>query len=192
MTCCNKKCKDAVKEPAKDTVAHIDENENASDTGAPSHDNPSDRIAQLEAELSSVQGQYIRAFAEMDNIQKRAQREKEDAARFGASSLAKDIVIFVDNLERALKNIPNVGGNNEFKSFVDGVEMISRDITKTLEKHGILKIDSDGQTFDPDLHQVVSEVPANDKETGVVFETLQTGYTINGRLLRAAIVAVTK
>jgi molecular chaperone GrpE len=131
-------------------------------------------------------------MADVENARKRAQREKEDAAKFGASLLAKDVVLFVDNLERALLHSPNAAAPEEVKSFIDGIAMTAKDVIATLERHGICKINSNGQPFDPELHQAVAEVPTENEPGGMVFDTLQTGYTINGRLLRAAMVAVTK
>jgi molecular chaperone GrpE len=150
------------------------------------------KISELESALIEANDQRIRALAEVENIHKRAQREKEDAANFGATVLARGVVSFVDNLERALKNVPDVDPKSEIASFVEGVRMTARDVIGMLEKHGIVKIDSDGQPFNPDLHQAVSEVDSDCHANGTVAETLQTGYTINGRLLRAAAVAVAK
>lgn len=152
------------------------------------------RIKVLEESLAEAQDRYVRAFAEMENIRRRALKEKEEAIKFGSSALAKDIIAFVDNLERALQCFPKIEENNEkeMDSFLKGLNIITKDILEALEKHGICKIKSDGQDFDPTFHQAVAEVPAQDGKKGIISQTLQTGYTINDRLLRAAMVVVTK
>lgn len=150
------------------------------------------QIQTLEASVEEYKDKYIRAVAETENIRRRAQKEQEDAAKFGATLLAKDIILFVDNLERAAQCCPKCESNTEIATFLEGIHIILKDILVSLEKHGIKKIDSNGQLFDPAFHQAVAEVEAEGKEAGTVIETLQTGYTLNGRLIRAAAVTVAK
>lgn len=150
------------------------------------------KVEELEKSVKELQDKYIRALAEIENIQRRALKEQEDAAKFGATLLAKDIICFVDNLERAAKCCPKCNDNKEVSSFVEGIHIIVKDILSSLEKHGIKKVESTGKVFNPEFHQAVAEVEAEDHDSGVVVETLQTGYTLNGRLIRAATVTVAK
>ncbi|MDR1208115.1 MAG: nucleotide exchange factor GrpE [Holosporales bacterium] len=155
-------------------------------------DDVSERTEYSEAYVADLKSQYMRALAEIENTRRRAQKEKEDTIKFGATGLARDIVPFVDNLDRALKNVPSGDLGTEITPFIDGVSMIFRDVTSILEKHGIVKIETDGKHFNPEFHQAVSEVAAKGVASGTIIETLQAGYVINGRLLRAAIVSVAK
>lgn len=151
------------------------------------------RLKAAEATITSLQDKLLRAAAEVENIRRRSQKDKEDAVKYGNASLAKDILGFIDNLERALQvtSLPTEL-TPEHKALLDGLTLINRDILAALERHGIYKVKSDGQPFDPALHQAVAEAPAGDGPVGVVHQTLQTGYTLHGRLLRAAMVVVTK
>ncbi|GHS92573.1 protein GrpE [Alphaproteobacteria bacterium] len=174
--------------------------ENASETpeevqdGAPAKEESKDfsPISALNEELAEAKNQYLRALAEIENTRRRAEKDREEAAKFGAAALARDIITFVDNLERALKCGPKGEEGGDVASFVQGIAMISKDILAALARHGVQKLESDGQPFDPALHQAVSEVASPDQKPGLVCETLQAGYTLNGRLLRAATVVVTK
>lgn len=153
-------------------------------------------LTQLQATqeaLKQAEGRCLRALAEMENVRRRAAKEKEDAIKFGNASLAKDLLAFVDNLERALQCAPHRGSEtSDVQAFVQGVQLVAKDVVTTLERHGICKIASNGQPFNPEFHQAVAEVPAEEGPKGIIKETLQTGYTIHGRLLRAAMVVVTK
>jgi molecular chaperone GrpE len=157
-------------------------------------DDATERTAEenSDAYVADLKRQYMRALAEIENTRRRAQKEKDEAIKFGAAGLARDVVLFVDNLERALKNVPTGDLSSEVAQFIDGVNMIFHDVTSILEKHGIVKIESDGKPFNPEFHQAVAEVPADGILSGTIIETLQAGYVINGRLLRAAIVSVAK
>lgn len=151
----------------------------------------SERLESAEKMVADLQDKLLRTVAEMENIRRRALKDKEDAIKFGNAALAKDILGFIDNLERALHPF-STSENQELKSLVEGLSLMDRDILSALERHGICKIHSDGQPFDPAFHQAVSEVPTEGGQPGIVHQTLQTGYTLNGRLLRAAMVVVTK
>lgn len=159
------------------------------------------RLAAAEEALHQSEERYLRVLAEMENLRRRVAREKEEAIKFGNTALAKDLLAFVDNLERALQCAPLMDQAEEstqtvvpdIEAFVQGVRLVAKDVVGMLERHGIRKIVSTGQPFDPTLHQAVAEASAVEGETaGTVKETLQTGYTLNGRLLRAAMVVVTK
>jgi molecular chaperone GrpE len=149
------------------------------------------KIKELETAISETQEKYMRALAEIENVRRRMIKEKEDAEKFGAFYLAKDLILFVDNLERALKCRPDFS-QKEVAQFVDGISLILKNVLSALEKHGVKKINSDNQPFDPELHQAVSESSIDGVSPGIVVETLQCGYTMNERLLRAAMVSVSR
>lgn len=166
-----------------------------------SSDSCADRLAAAEEALRQSEERYLRVLADMENVRRRAIKEKEDAVKFGNAALARDLLAFVDNLERALQCAPSPdrkdAGSSDLSpdvaAFVQGVQLVAKDVIDVLERHGIRKMVSTGQPFDPAVHQAVSEVPSGGEEAaGIVKETLQTGYTLNGRLLRAAMVVVTK
>lgn len=168
---------------------------------SPSSDSCAERLSAAEEALRQSEERYLRVLADMENVRRRAIKEKEDAVKFGNAALARDLLTFVDNLERALQCAPSSDRKDVLPSdlsadvtaFVQGVQLVAKDVIDVLERHGIRKIVSTGQPFDPSVHQAVSEVPSQEGETaGSVKETLQTGYTLNGRLLRAAMVVVTK
>lgn len=151
------------------------------------------RLKEAESALAVLQDRLLRATAEMENIRRRAKKDKEDAVSYGNASLAKDVLGFIDNLERALQpSIQLTSLTPEHKTLIEGLILMKRDILAALDRHGIRQIVSDGQPFDPALHQAVSEVADEKAKPGCVYQTLLPGYTLNGRLLRAAVVVVTK
>ena len=151
------------------------------------------RLKEAESALAALQDRLLRTTAEMENVRRRAQKDKEDAVNYGNASLAKDILGFIDNLDRALQPSTQLSTlTPEHKALVDGLVLMKRDILAAFERHGIQQILSDGQPFDPTRHQAVSEVVEEGVQPGCVAQTLLPGYTIHGRLLRAAMVVVAK
>lgn len=150
------------------------------------------RIQELEKEVQSLKEKVLLARADMDNMRRSCVKQVEDAVKYGASNLAKDMISFVDNLERAVQAVPKRDFSEEIQSFIKGVQMTASDILTQLEKHGIKKMKTDGCPFDPEFHQAVSQVESEGQASGTIVQTLQTGYTLNGRLLRAAMVTVAK
>lgn len=152
------------------------------------------RIAALEAELAQLRDQVLRAHAEAENTRRRAQREIEERGRFALQSFAKDLVSVPDNLRRALDALPPGlrKENEKFESFASGVELTERELLSVLDRHGIKPIDAKGKPFDHNLHEAVQQVDSADHPAGTVVQVFQDGYTINGRLLRPAMVVVSK
>ena len=152
------------------------------------------RAAELEAEVARLKDQALRAMAEAENTRRRAQREIEDNAKYAVSSIARDILPVADNLRRALDGISAEArqADEKLDKFAEGVELTERDFLSVLERHHIKRVDPIGQPFDHNLHQAVMQVEAPDKPAGTVVQVLQSGYTIHGRLLRPAMVAVAK
>ncbi|MDE1148909.1 MAG: nucleotide exchange factor GrpE [Azospirillaceae bacterium] len=150
--------------------------------------------AALEAEVASLKDQLLRAMAEVENVRRRAQKEREDTAKYAVSGFAKELVSVADNLRRAIEAVPEDArsGNDQVNNLLTGVEATERQLNAAFDRAGIVKLDPLGQPFDPNFHQVVAEVDGTDKPAGTVVTILQPGYTIQGRLLREAMVCVAK
>jgi molecular chaperone GrpE len=159
-------------------------------TDAPKHHD--DIIAELRRDMSEFKDKYLRAHAEMDNLRKRTEREKEDISKYANTRLARDLLGVGDNFLRALAAVPAGAADADpvLKSLVDGVSMTEREFASVLEKHGVKKIEALGQPFNPHLHQAVMELPKTDVPAGTVVQVFQAGYVIEDRTLRPAMVAV--
>ncbi len=153
-----------------------------------------DKIRRLEEELSDVKDKMLREAAEVENIRRRSQKEREDAKKFSIASFAKDLLDVSDNFSRALEAAPKNRDelDDHMKSLLEGIEATQRAMIKIFEKNGIKEISSIDEKFDPNLHEVMFEVPTPDKEDGTIIQILETGYTLNDRLLRPARVGVSK
>ncbi len=147
----------------------------------------------LEKEIETLKEEKIRLLAEMENLRKRFEREKIETIKFGSINLARDILSPGDNLERALDALPEDENHPEsIKNLIDGLKMVLKEYKSTLEKHGVKKIKTLNQKFDHNFHQAMMEVENNDVEEGTVVQEVQSGYTMHDRLLRAAMVGVSK
>lgn len=152
------------------------------------------RIAALEAEVARLKDQALRAMAEAENTRRRAQREIEENSKFAIAGFARDVLPVADNLRRAIDSIPaEIRQQDErLNKFAEGVEMTDRELLAVLERHGIKRVDPAGQAFDHNLHQAIMQVDSTDHPPGTVVQVFQPGFTINGRLLRPAMVTVAK
>lgn len=150
-----------------------------------------DEIAELKAENAKLKDAYLRAYAESENTKKRCQQEIEKNAKFALTSFAKELLTVADNLHRALTSVDNKN-KDQCKALLDGVEMTQKELTKVFHKFGIKKIDSLDKIFDPNYEQVVQEVEDHSKPAGTVVAELQSAYLLNDRILREAMVVVTK
>ena len=151
------------------------------------------QIAGLHQEIAALKDRYLRSMAEVENVRKRAEREKADAAQFAFGKFARDLLSVVDNFSRAfeaLKPEARAAMPKEVSSVLTGIEATQRELQSILERHGIKRIDAQGQRFNPNLHQAVAEVPSREHPPGTVLAVAQDGYMIGSRLLREAIVAV--
>lgn len=162
---------------------------------------PADQMAALEAKVKEFEAQQadltdrlLRAHAEMDNLRKRTEREKSDSAKYAISKFALDIVGVSDNFQRAVAAVPQGAGEQEgpLKSVVDGVMMTERAFVQVLERHGVKRIDPQGEPFNPNLHQAVMEQDAAEVPAGTVLRVFQLGYMIEDRVLRPAMVVVAR
>ncbi len=129
----------------------------------------------------------------MENRRRRTEREVADARAYGMTSFARDMLTVADNIQRALESVPpEVRDSDTVKPFVEGVELTERDLLKTLERHGVRKLSPQGERFDPNLHQAMFEVPDPSVPNGTVVQVVQAGFVIGERVLRPALVGVSK
>jgi len=153
-----------------------------------------DDIANLAAERDELRDQLLRTLADNENLRRRTERELTAAKKYGAMGFARDLMASVDNLDKAIDLIPENKDelNETVKNILIGVEMTGREIASVLERHNISKISPDGEKFDYNLHQAMFEVPSDDVEPGIVMQVVQSGYQLHDRLLRPAMVGVSK
>ncbi|HAT87911.1 MAG TPA: nucleotide exchange factor GrpE [Rhizobiales bacterium] len=153
------------------------------------------RIAELEKEHSEMKDQLLRTVAEMENLRRRTEKEIRDAKQFSVASFARDMLGVADNLRRgqeAISDEDRVGAEGALKALLDGTAMTEREMLKTLEKHGVKKLNPQGEKFDPNYHQAMFEVPNPDVPNNSVIQVVQAGYVIGTRVLRPAMVGVAK
>jgi len=147
----------------------------------------------LKEEISDLKEEKIRVLAEMENLRKRFDREKIDLIKYGSVNIARDILSPGDNLERALSAINKEENHPQpIRNLIDGLLMVKKELTNALEKNGITKIDTLNKKFDPNLHQAMMEIENDELDEGVVVKEIQTGYIMHDRLLRPAMVGVSK
>ena len=153
-----------------------------------------DRVAALEAEVAGLKDQLLRTLAETENIRRRAQREREDTAKYAVSSFAKELLAVADNLRRAVDAVPAEQREQDdvMKNLLVGIEATERQLHAAFDRGGIKKMEALVEQFDPNFHQVVFEVENTGKPGGTIVQVLQDGYTIHGRLLREAMVGAAK
>ncbi|WP_343714807.1 nucleotide exchange factor GrpE [Inquilinus sp.] len=153
-----------------------------------------ERIAELEAETAKLKDQTLRAMAETENIRRRSEREREDTAKYAISGFAKSLLDAADNLRRAIDAVPAeaVEADAALKTLVDGVAATERQLLAAFERHGVTRIEPVGETFDPNFHQAMFELPGTGKPSGTVVQVVQPGYVLQGRLLRPAMVGVAR
>jgi molecular chaperone GrpE len=144
-------------------------------------------LAEVKRQLDEKQDRLLRTLAEMDNMRRRAQRDKEDYTRYATEALLRDLVPVLDNLDRALA----VGrASGDARGVVEGVELIQRELLRVLERHGVARYSALGQPFDPNRHEATARVISTTHEPGTVVSEVAPGYLLHGRVLRPAQVAV--
>jgi molecular chaperone GrpE len=149
----------------------------------------------LVKEAAEARDKMLRTLAEMENLRKRTSREVADARIYGITGFARDVLEIADNLQRALDAVPAEARANAdpgLKALIEGVELTERSLHNTLEKNGVKKLDPSGGKFDPNFHQAMFEVPDPSVPAGTVVQVVQAGYTIGDRVLRPALVGVSK
>jgi molecular chaperone GrpE len=158
-------------------------------------ENLPDPVAVLEAEKAEMKDKLLRTLAEMENLRRRTEKDVADARAYGVTRFARDMLDVADNLRRALETVPVEAveaAEGALKGLIEGIELTERDLLKKLESNGVRKLAPEGQKFDPNFHQAMFEAPDETKPNGTVIEVIQTGYSIGDRVLRPAMVGVSK
>ena len=189
----NKKVDEHQKEESDDIeeLKKENTNENPSESDTPTSDE--DIILKLNEEISDLKDQRLRAIAELENFRKRAEKDQSDALKYGVTNFAKEIINIKDNIERAQSSISDeVKTNDAVKSVVEGLDLIAQATVSTFEKIGIKKVESINQKFDHNLHQAMMEIEKDEMEPGTIVQEILPGYTLHDRLLRPAMVGVSK
>ena len=170
------------------------DNEENTDTEETSEDENTEEDS-LEKEIETLKEEKIRLLAEMENLRKRFDREKEDLSNYVISNFAKEILSVLDNLQRAIASVKVKEVKEKSDGLLqlfEGIELTEKQIISTFERFKIEQIKSLGEQFDPNIHQAMFEVEKDDQEAGTVAEVVQEGYKIGDRLLRPALVGVVK
>ena len=152
-------------------------------------------LDKLRAENGDLKDQLLRLAADMENLRKRTARDVHDARAYSVANFARDMLSVSDNLKRALEAIPAdvlASGDAGFKTLAEGVEITERSLMSAMERHGVKKLDPLGQKFDPNFHQAMFEIPNADVPHNTVLQVAQSGFVIGDRMLRPALVGVSK
>ncbi len=155
---------------------------------------PADRLAELEAECADLKDRWVRSEAEMQNVRNRARREVEDARAYAVQKFAADVAETAENLRRGLAALPPRQENEAeiLTKLRDGFASVERSFLAMLERHGVKAIDPTGLPFDPELHQAMGEQETDQHNPGTVVQAWTSAWTLNGRLIRPAMVIVAK
>lgn len=152
-----------------------------------------DRVGELENQLAETKQQVLYAQAETQNVRRRLEQEKQNAAAYASTGFARDMLSVKDNLERALAAFPEeLRTDDKVKALIAGIEATGRELDAVFQRNGITRIEAMGQPLDPNKHQAMIEVPSDDAEPGTVVQEMQAGYMIKDRLLRPALVGVAR
>lgn len=145
------------------------------------------KLEEKEKEAADNYDKYLRAIAELDNYRKRAARERTDIIKYGKEDIIKDILPFMDSLDRALEH-----DTGDIKAFKDGVALIREQLLGCLKKHGVEKIEAAGKDFDPNFHEALMQTESDQHEDNKIVSEMEKGYLLNGRLLRPSRVCICK
>jgi molecular chaperone GrpE len=154
-----------------------------------------DPMAALAKEAADLKDRLLRTLAEMENLRRRTEREVADARIYAVTNFARDVLGVADNMERAMQSLDNEireKADAGVKALLDGVELTERELMKVMEKHGVKRLDPKGEKFDPNFHQAMFEMPDPSVPSGMVAQVVQPGYKIGDRVLRPALVGVSK
>ena len=153
-----------------------------------------DPLNVMTAERDALKDQLLRALADTENMRRRSEREADTARKYGHTQFARDLVGAIDNLARVLASAPKdkLSLDESVQSLLTGIELSWTEIQSAIEKHGVRQINPVGEKFDYNFHQAMFEVPTNDQPPGMVLEVVQHGYALHDRLLRPAMVGVSK
>ncbi len=148
----------------------------------------------LTAELAEQKDKVLRTMAELENVRRRTEREKLDISKYAVSEFARDVIGLGDTIQRAIEHVPAEAAANDaaLKSFLEGVQLMERELLSTLERHGVVRDNPEGEKFDPNKHQAVMEKENPDVPPGTIVQVLQSGFMIGERTLRPAVVMVAR
>jgi molecular chaperone GrpE len=152
-----------------------------------------DRVAELEKQLEEANSKTLYAAAEMQNVRRRLEQEKVQAANYASAGFARDMLAIKDHLDRALAAVSDdLRQDDMAKNFLAGIESTARELDAVFARNGITRIAARGQPLDPNKHQAMIEIPSDDVEPGTIVEEMQPGYMLKDRLLRPSLVGVAK
>ena len=149
----------------------------------------------LEEKLKETEEKLLRSLAEIENQRRRFEKEIKDAFEFGSFNFAKESLAILDNLQRAkdaIKNDEKLKNNKDIDKFLENINIIEKDLVSIFEKNRIKKIEVKEKKFDPNFHQAMTEIEDNNKDQGTILHEIQAGYMLGERLLRPALVSVSK
>ena len=164
------------------------------DPGFETQPQPEGEIERLQAEKAELQDKLLRALAEAQNVRRRAQQDVERERKYGIERFARDVLSVADNIGRALSALPSdvEAVDPALRNVIAGIQATERELQSVLERHGVTRVESLGKPFNADFHQAMMEVEDSSVPSGIVVQELIPGYLLAGRLLRAAMVAVSK
>ena len=190
---------DEDKKPIKDDALNLEniQVENELDEGQTDEDNASsieESNEELQTKNEELKDQLMRTLAESENLRKRTIKDVDQAKKYSHISFVRDLVSSVDNFKRALDSLPEDKGDlpEPIKNLIIGLEIVEKEINSTFEKHNLKQISPLGEKFDYNFHQAMFEVPTNDTDPGIVIEVSQIGYLLYDRLVRPAMVGISK
>lgn len=180
---------DMIQETDLKQAAEKEENENAP-AGAGQEEDMAGKLEEAERKADDYYDRLLRASAEFDNYRKRTAREMRETIKYANEKIIKEILIIVDNLERAVDAVP--AGERKNNPLLEGVQLTLHELLKVLERHDVTPIQALGEPFDPTFHQAMMQEEVPDKPANTVVREMQKGYLIHDRLLRPALVGVSK
>ena len=190
---------DEDKKPVKEDALNLEniQVENELDEGQTDEDNASsieESNEELQTKNEELKDQLMRTLAESENLRKRTIKDVDQAKKYSHISFVRDLVSSVDNFKRALDSLPEDKADlpEPIKNLIIGLEIVEKEINSTFEKHNLKQISPLGEKFDYNFHQAMFEVPTNDTDPGIVIEVSQIGYLLYDRLVRPAMVGISK
>ena len=152
-----------------------------------------DRVAELENQLAEANNKALYAAAEVQNVRRRLEQEKQQASAYAAANFARDMLAIKDHLDRALAAVSDeLRSDQTAANFLAGIEATGRELEQVFARHGISRVEAKGQPLDPHKHQAMIEIPSDEAEPGTIVEEMQAGYVMKDRLLRPALVGVAR
>ena len=179
------------KETKKENTSESEKQPNLNKEVTENQTDISEEYQKLIEENAKLKDEFLRAYADAENTKKRCAQEIEKNNKYAISSFAKELLSVADNLHRAIDSVSD-SQNQDCENLLKGIEMTEAELKKVFAKFGIQKMEIIGTHFDPNFHQVIQEVEDKEKPAGTIIAELQTGYLINDRILREAMVVVTK